>query len=110
MSKHSPGPWTVSAGNEIRANSSLLLATMHPHLSINEIPQDTNAKLMAAAPELKASLSRLWHESTHYKYHPEGLKHLQAALDEASKLLERVDCTWREESTSFNANNRSEES
>ena len=53
---HTPGPWKVSAGKfiEIRKDEGVpvLLATMTPHLPINGIDQEANARVMAAAAEL----------------------------------------------------------
>ena len=66
--KHTETPWTVSA-NTIRAQSSLLLATIKEHLESNNVPQQANAEfivravnnhelLLEACKEAKYNLSR----------------------------------------------------
>jgi hypothetical protein len=61
--KHTEGPWSVSAGNEIRKAEGvpMLLATVNNSegAKINGYDAEANARLMAAAPELLEALDDL---------------------------------------------------
>jgi len=56
--KHTAGEWKAT-GLEIRhANNSMILATVYPHLPLNQRREEAeaNAKLIAAAPKLLEAL------------------------------------------------------
>ena len=50
--KHTPGPWHVKNGNSIYASNRYIGLSLSGHLYGNDLPQEANARLMAAAPEL----------------------------------------------------------
>jgi len=58
--EYTSGLWHTT-GNEIRANSGLILAKLYEHLPINQSIEEarSNLRLMAAAPELLEALENV---------------------------------------------------
>lgn len=58
---HTPGPWEVSMGEDVRAENGRWVAKMYSQGSISDAARivaesEANARLIAAAPELLAAL------------------------------------------------------
>lgn len=73
MSKHTPGPWTVSGGT---------IRNLHGHLVADFHSTDADARLIAAAPELLAALQLIVAK----RYEPS----LYAAIDDARAAIAKV--------------------
>ena len=56
---HTPGPWHVKNGSSIYASNRYIGLALSGHLYGNDLPQEANARLMAAAPELLEALKEL---------------------------------------------------
>jgi len=56
--KHTQGEWKTTGLDIRHKNTSLILATVYPHLHANQSREEAeaNAKLIAAAPELLEAL------------------------------------------------------
>jgi hypothetical protein len=81
--RHTAGEWKAT-GLEIRhANNSMILATVYPHLPLNQSREEAeaNAKLIAAAPKLLEALQRI-----HYLLEEgEAVGNMQDIIEEAIK-------------------------
>ena len=63
MSKHTPGPWRVSKNDSIYAKDEFIGIALSGKPWGRELPQEANARLMAAAPELYDALRDLYNAS-----------------------------------------------
>ena len=90
--RHTAGEWKAT-GLEIRhSNNSMILATVYPHLPLNQSREEAeaNAKLIAAAPKLLEALQRMMdmldNNSENIKaYRQEVKEHARPAIKEATK-------------------------
>ncbi len=90
--RHTAGEWKAT-GLEIRhSNNSMILATVYPHLPLNQSREEAeaNAKLIAAAPKLLEALQRMMdmldNNSENIKaYRQEVKEHARSAIKEATK-------------------------
>jgi hypothetical protein len=86
MSKHTPGPWHVKRDNGIYAKDRYIGLSLEGHLYGSDLPCETNARLMAAAPELLEALKELYNASLVMEQ-PRFYK----ALAEAKKLIAKIE-------------------
>lgn len=54
--KHTPGPWRVSKNDSIYAKDEFIGIALSGKPWGRELPQEANARLMAASPEMKEEL------------------------------------------------------
>lgn len=101
MSKHTPGPWVARPINTAQMNirnDQDTIATVYRHIGSPTLMDrafegDANARLIAAAPEMRKTLDALAAQverSNAKDDHGHELKHLKA-LHDARALLARID-------------------
>lgn len=92
---HTPGPWKIVGGTEIRGTHRIICNTADWRISGDNSAED-DARLIAAAPDLLAAVHGLLascgpqHESESAEMYQERLTLLQWHIDRASKALTKA--------------------
>ena len=70
MSKHTPGPWEADHGMVLDANGTIVGVALDPLSKLSDEELFSNARKMAAAPQLLKALQDYVDQDEYYTLHP----------------------------------------